>query len=96
MKKLAMAVSILAVIALLAMLGLHTLGALFWGSWDQDGLGTTGFWHVFQNALLKRGWAYLIPIGLLVTATAYLRRNKHRDSEPATPYSEPATRPPHR
>ncbi len=82
MKTLAMGVSILASSALVAMLGLHALGALFWGSWDQDALGSTGFWQVYQNVLLKRGWVYLILLSLLIAAAIYLRRQKNGNSEP--------------
>jgi hypothetical protein len=38
MKTLARTVSLLAFIALLAMLGLHALAALFWGAWDHEAL----------------------------------------------------------
>ena len=75
MKTLAMGITILATIALLAMLGLHTFSALFWGSWDQDGLGSTGFWHVFQDGLKNGGWAYLIPISVIIAGSIYLKRN---------------------
>ena len=78
MKGIAIAVLVLSVLALLGLLGMHTLTALFLGSWDQDGLGSTGFWHVFKDGLAKGGWIYIIPTALIVTTTVYLKRSKER------------------
>ena len=78
MKTLAMGASILASIALVAMLVLHAFAALFWGSWDQDGLGSAGFWSVFLDGLRSRGWVYLILVSVIVTAAICLNRNEDR------------------
>jgi len=78
MKAFAIVVLVLAIITLIGLLGIHTMTAMFWGSWDQDGLGSTGFWHVFKDGLAKGGWVYLVPISLIISASIYLIRNGKR------------------
>jgi len=75
MKTLARTASLLAFIALLAMLGLHALAALFWGSWDHDGLGSLGFWSVWLDGLKARWWVYLILMSVIFAAAIHMNRN---------------------
>jgi len=76
MKVFAILVLVLSVLALVGLLGIHTLTSMFWGSWDQDGLGSIGFWGVFKDGMEKGGWVYLIPITLIISTSVYLKRNR--------------------
>ncbi len=56
----------LTLIALTVLFGLHIIAALVWGNWDQDGVGSLGFWVVFSETVVYYAWLYAALISTVV------------------------------
>ena len=76
MKKVIVGAIIVSTLALLGILGMHIFGAAFWGSWDQDGIGSTGFWPTFKAGSQNIWWIYALFASIIVTAGFLLKRDK--------------------